>query len=77
MPNNKSILLQSKINNTLFNLMPKTDSSIVAHTKTINNQEVVTTVAAELEALADEIAALPTYVDTLIGAIENAAEVGN
>ena len=53
MPNVKKVLLQKSISNTLFDIFPKTDASIVQYDK----DGTTTTVAAELASLAAEIVA--------------------
>ncbi len=51
----KKVLLQKQIEGVLHQIYPKTDATIVDYTKTVNGVDTVTTVAAELAALATAI----------------------
>jgi len=53
--NIKKVLLQKKVENTLYQILPKTDATIVNYDKTVSGSTTSTTVAAELAALAQAI----------------------
>ena len=64
----KKVLLQKQIENTLYSILPQTDATVVQYTKGSDQDAQVTTVAAELAALATAAASVITeqQVDTKI-----------
>ena len=48
MPDIKKVLLKKQISNVMYSIYPKTDATIVDYTKTVDENDVTTTVAAEL-----------------------------
>ena len=64
----KKVLLQKQIENTLYSILPQTDATVVQYTKGSGQDAQVTTVAAELAALATAAASVITeqQVDTKI-----------
>ena len=64
----KKVLLQKQIENTLYSILPQTDATVVQYTKRSGQDAQVTTVAAELAALATAAASVITeqQVDTKI-----------
>lgn len=73
----KKVLLQKSISGTVYDIMPKTDATIVQFTKGEVGSEVTTTVAAELATLALDIAALPTDADLSALRTEIIGELGD
>ena len=56
----KKVLLQKKIADQIYNILPQTDAAVVQYTKGSGQDAQVTTVAAELAALATAAAAVIT-----------------
>ena len=60
MPDIKKILLQKKVDSVMYDVYPKTSADIVVYTKGTGAETVDTTVAAELAALASDLAQVST-----------------
>ena len=78
----KKVLLQKKLESTVYDLYPKTEASIVVYERTYTDNDgdhtVATTVSAELARLAsqgsDDLTAAKDYTDTQVAALQSAIE---